>query len=377
MSERSVSENNKLWEAAEKVAEEVVAAKKAESEAERQKQKKRVVKLILLMTLIALIIVFASIAWFAMNKAVSADTMAIQAKGDAFTIEPIDNAHVGIYDDDNKPLTYVRDKLLSDAEKGSDVITWQITDDVAITEPNNQTTIVKGKNIGNGPAQGYSGGISPGSSGELQFKLTPGSNGDSVNASFLFYLYAYTGGYNSFGDEDKTMIEIIDSTSSNDTKIAQKLLNGHILLFENKTNGKYSGLISSNAEFERLMEKSFSSQETVTIHWVWPETLSELILEDGNANLRGKSSLCDIQGRKEVVKMFNAHTDWFLFNPVDPSANWSSTFSGTTDEAIANTINTIDTNYSLYSSYYNEADQCIGTHISYVMLDMAFGEAAS
>ena len=32
MSERSVSENNKLWEAAEKIAEEVVAAKKIENE---------------------------------------------------------------------------------------------------------------------------------------------------------------------------------------------------------------------------------------------------------------------------------------------------------------------------------------------------------
>lgn len=61
MSERSVSENNKLWEAAERVAEEVVAAKKIESIEERRKQKKRVVKLVLLMMLIALITVFASI----------------------------------------------------------------------------------------------------------------------------------------------------------------------------------------------------------------------------------------------------------------------------------------------------------------------------
>ena len=32
MSERTVSENNKLWEAAERIAEQVVAEKKAENE---------------------------------------------------------------------------------------------------------------------------------------------------------------------------------------------------------------------------------------------------------------------------------------------------------------------------------------------------------
>ena len=86
MSERTINENNKLWEAAEKIAEEAVAAKKAASEEERRRQKKRIVKILLLMILIALIIVFASIAWFAMNKAVSADTMAIEAKDASFEI---------------------------------------------------------------------------------------------------------------------------------------------------------------------------------------------------------------------------------------------------------------------------------------------------
>ena len=61
MSELTVNENQKIWAAAEKIAEEAVAAKKAANEEERRKQKKRVVKLVLLMILIALIIVFASI----------------------------------------------------------------------------------------------------------------------------------------------------------------------------------------------------------------------------------------------------------------------------------------------------------------------------
>lgn len=61
VSERSVNENNKLWEAAEKLAEKVVAEKKAQSEENRRKQKKRLAKIILLMILTALIIIFASL----------------------------------------------------------------------------------------------------------------------------------------------------------------------------------------------------------------------------------------------------------------------------------------------------------------------------
>ena len=113
MSERTVSENNKLWENAEKIAQQVVAEKKAESEEERRKQKKRVIKLLLLMVLIALIIVFASIAWFALNKSVSSNTMAIEAKGDAYSIQPLGDKG-GLYD------TYIDDL-------GVEAIKWTLS----------------------------------------------------------------------------------------------------------------------------------------------------------------------------------------------------------------------------------------------------------
>ena len=46
-----------------------------------------------------------------------------------------------------------------------------------------------------------------------------------------------------------------------------------------------------------------------------------------------------------------------------------------TDEAV---INRINNNYALYSSYYNEADQHIGTYVSYLFLDLnAEGEVLS
>ena len=41
MSERTINENNKLWAAAEKIAEEAVAAKKAASEEERREVPER------------------------------------------------------------------------------------------------------------------------------------------------------------------------------------------------------------------------------------------------------------------------------------------------------------------------------------------------
>lgn len=318
------------------------------------------------------LLIFVGIAWFTMNENVGTQGMGVTTVGELFSIEPLGTpAHVGIYDDSDKSGTYVRDKLMSEAGKSEEITTWTITDDVARQDPSTgKTTIIKGLNIGNGPATGYEGGINPGSSGEIRFIIKPN---EPVNAKFEFYVYSYTGGYDEHGDEDKSKIKIIDSLSSNDAKIAQTLLNGHILLFKTKdNNGKYQGLIkvdSMDSLKKRVMEESYSSQTTVPIYWVWPETLAEIILEEPNPNLRGKYNICNSFGRAEVLAFFKEKPQWFLLDPENTSRTWSDIFyPKMQDETL---VDTISNNYALYSSYYNEADQHIGTHVSYLFLDMA------
>ncbi len=337
------------------------------------------VKLLTLLALAGFLITFTTIAWFTMNKETGTGGMGVLAASDLFSVEAVSapGYHVGIYDDSTKSGTYVRDVLFDRSGKNMDVITWTITDDVAVTDASGTTTVTKGKNIGNGPAQGFEGGINPGSSGEIQFVVRPNR---PVDTRFTFYVYAYTGGYDEHGDLDKTRIQLVGSDSSPDSLIAQKLLNGHILLFsEQDSNGKYSGLISSDSDFYRLMEESYSTQTTVSIYWVWPETLAEIILDDNTQeharNLRGKRSLCSAEARGEIIGLFKTNPSWFLLNPENGSYDWSGTFNSNVSDA--DIVNVINTNYALYSSYYNEADQCIGTYISYILLDMSAEGTAS
>lgn len=350
----------------------------------RAENRAKFIKLLALLVLSTAVLIFASIAWFTMNTATGTNGMGVKSSGDLFTIEPLGSpAHAGIYDDETETDTYVRDKLLSEADKDAEIITWTITDDVATTVTDGETsvtTVTKGINIGNGPAEGYEGGISPGSSGEIQFIVKPNQ---AVNVAFTFYVFAYTGGYDEHGDEDKNTITLIESGpgTSADALIGEKLLNGHLLLFSDidSVTGKYYGLIDSDDEFKRIMTKAYSSQETVSIYWVWPETLAELILDDTvpaqARNMRGKKNICTSAGRTEVINFFKANPAWFLLDPMNSAHDWSDVFTASTDNTTV--VNTINSNYSLYSSFYNEADQCIGTNVSYILLDMSAATAGS
>jgi len=338
-------------------------------------EKKKIMANLVLFIAALFVVLFAwgTMAWFAMNRDVSTGGMGVSVATDLFTIEAVSTTgyHVGIYDDSTNNDTYVRNILFNRVEKDSDIITWTITDDIEVTDGSGNKSITKGKNIGNGPAEGYEGGIGPGSSGEIQFVIKPTR---PVDAEFTFCVYAYTDGYDEHGDLDKTTIQLVSSGSSADTIAAQKLLNGHILLFSEMDNdGKLSGLISSDAEFKRLMEKTYTSQETVPIYWVWPETLAEIILDENTSghskNLRGKSNICNTTGQAEVIDFFKNNPSWFLLDPDNSNHNWSEVFND--DISNADVVYTINTNYALYSSYYNEADQCIGTCISYILLDMS------
>ena len=343
---------------------------KVDELAEKKKnQKKSLIKMGAMGILTLILLIFSSLSWFTMNTQVESGGMSIKSQELLYTIEPVPSPYVvGIYDDDTKSGTFVRNTLLSGASKDSSVLTWTITNDTVTTDPEtNKATVNKGKNIGNGPATGYEGGISPGSSGELQFKFIPSR---SVDAELTFYLYAYSVDYDDQGNEDKSTIALIGENSTMDRQLAKNLLNGHILLFENydSNTGKYSDLISAD-DFQRVMSETYTQETTESVYWVWAETLAELVLDDTNnahkKNLRGKKSLCADQS--DIVKLLKNNPAWFLLDPETPNRTWTEFTSTTADATVVSTINS---NYSLYSAYYNEADQCIGTNVAYLLLDM-------
>ena len=314
--------------------------------ARKRNQKNSLIKIGAMGSLAAIILIFGTISWFAMNNEVKSGGMQVKPQAPLFSIQPLSSPFVaGIYDDPSKTETYVRNSLLSGASIDQSVLTWAITDDTTTTDPDtNKTTVNKGKNIGNGSATGHEVGIRPGSSGELQFKFIPSR---SVDAELTFYLYAYSVDYDGQGNEDKSTIALIDENATLDRQYAKELLNGHILLFKdhNSSTGQYSGLISTD-DFQRILTETYTHETTISVYWVWAETLAELVLDDTNnahkKNLRGKKSLCS--DRSAIIKMLKNNPSWFFLDPETSNKTWSELTSAPDDEAIVSIINN---NYSL------------------------------
>ena len=350
MSERTVSENNKLWETAEKIAQQVVAEKKAESEEERRKQKKRIVKLILLMTLIALIIVFASIAWFAMNKAVSANTMAIEAKGDAYSIQPLGDKG-GLYD------TYIDDL-------GVEAIKWTLSSTNNMEnryKENGDPTSSQMAEITRLDSEDY--GLKPGDHGTLQFRITSTST-SAITVSFDLTCTGYKATYGSDNYKtDNNLVKVTDTTVNN-------YLSSHVLFFY-KDDSDNLHLLTSGGFSESL---TAGQSKDITVYWFWPATLKEILDEQ-------ITGLSDSGAAKEVKRYFFEHPEYFL-KPVTGDDFSDFTVTKQTDltaedaEITGKMAHVSGKNYSQFGSKYNDADQAIGDHINFLLVELTSGIAS-
>lgn len=360
MSERSVNENNKLWEAAERVAEKVVAAKKAESEEERRKQKKRIVKLVLLMTLIALIIVFASIAWFSMNRDVGTSGMGISVAGVNYEITMLSGGNNGKYYDDYHSLV-----------KDSSALIWQMTDD-----SNMDNYEDSGTSSSSGSEEEDTEGIHPGSFGVVSFYVTPKIN--TVYLDFQFEILGYTAAENETTHE-------ITMTQLNSTLGPAKYLNGHILLFENRSgtagNYTYSNPILSNEDMKRVISgKRYDGNGTrtrVDIYWVWPNTLSKIV----DARSCTKMTITEVPftdtssaDYTKIITNVETYPQYYL-KIVETNEEESEIGSGTESSSI--TVSDIATDYDVYGDYYDQADNDIGMGVNFVLLKMSVSEVSS
>ncbi len=344
MSERSVSENNKLWEAAERIAEKAVAAKKIENEQERRKQKKRVVKLVLLMMLIALIIVFASIAWFAMNKAVTADTMAIEAKGETYTIEPYGDKD-GLYD------SFI-------TGSGVDSVIWTLSTD------DNMKNLYSGddepdmQEITRLDSEQY--GLKPGDHGTLKFKIVSHSS-ENISVSLNLACTGYKAQFDADNYKTAAPLTEVDNVSVNN------YLTSHIVFFYKDSSDKLHMLTE-----EGFTESVTADQEkAVTLYWFWPATLKEIL----DAHI---TDLSDNDAANEVKRYFFEHPEKFL-KPVgnetfDSFSVNKQDYSSDEEEdaAIAQNIALVSgKNYNTYGSMYNDADQAIGDHVNYLLVELS------
>jgi len=289
--------------------------------------------------LTAIIIILGSLSWFTMSREVEGSGVQMTATGDMFSIGSDGNT-VGSYDN-----AYWNQAVQAAGCTGAE--TWMLSSDSNMR--NFQVENLKEEDRG----------IKPGTYGKISFRLYPNQ---SLRAAFDYRIFAFTVQYNSAGQEIENSFALQDDTTIN------QLLNGHILLFTdrtgNETNGyQYNGLVTSAADFHRkttVMTYAASSEgQEIELFWVWPETLAQVILSADNVNLRGRKTIAT----SELRNYFHEHPEYFLLNCPIADLNVLKVTNANVEEII-------DESYSKYSKMYNEADQSIGTSVNYILLDM-------
>jgi len=286
-------------------------------------------KTLILLLLAFLVFIFATIAWFAMNRSNTTEGMGVKVEGKNYllTSTGADSATGSYYDPYHETLI---------SQGDSDGCVWKLTND---------------SNIGNFSQDP---GIEPGTHGKLQLYLTPYV--DSLTLSFCFELIGYNADTEGIGAEEHlVMNEVTSSTLKN-------YINGHILLFSayDEEDG-YSGLISSDSEMKRVVEESFENKkdqrQTVTFYWVWPYSLSELI---GTVNQASNDEETQKYDYDEMGDYICENPHYFL--------------KGYSGGSIAS-VDVIRNDYVTYGTMYDAADNDLGSAVGFLLLKLDAEEA--
>jgi len=181
---------------------------------------------------------------------------------------------------------------------------------------------------------------------------------------------------------------------------AASFLNGHILFFENWNSSSkyYSDFIEPETGFDRTytftasdvagtMSTERQEQLAVTIYWIWPNTFSQMMLDNGHKNLGeqdlamfSSSQTADAETgktpREELIDYICANNSYFF-------ESTNSIFSDTTDENTGEVITASSKiqaqiqalsqnpdNIIALGNGYNNADQIIGENVQILFAEI-------
>ena len=363
---------------------------------DKRKKRALLLKLSAMLALSAVIVIFGSIAWFTMNRDAEGSGVQMRASGARFEISSPTGGNLspGLwYDPYHKKIR--GDNSESNAELPSYV--WMMSDE---------------SNFGNytyESAEEKVGGIKPGSYGKVTFNVTPLI--DQIDLQFAFDVVGYHSSDSLFdeGNENTplTLTPVADMGSKGED--IANYLNGHILLFENRTpvyetitekdpdTGEetvtvtqnilrydYSGLIATDEDMSRVLNNTakthFSGKNTVTpvdIYWIWPNTLSTIV-DIGGDDLT--SVPCSTADKDRLADCVLTHPQYFLKGyEADTSGNSDNNGSeenGGEENSSGSslTLQDIIDDYELYSDMYDMADNDIGMNVNYILLKLTASE---
>lgn len=346
---------------------------------EIEKDKKKAIRSLIMAVTALVAIIAICIAWFVANNVVNSGTAAISADANTGFIL----ASVG--DRQETELnhywnTSVKDKILREGTTE----TYNTYYDIDLKKE-----VAK--------SQTYYTGISALAwRDDEQTTLEPGANG-----TFEFYVIPKTDGLSSVTinldmeayvkktDDDGHMGENAKAVKSSDSKL-QNLVNGHILLFRNlDSNAGYSGWIPvTGADTGELTESTIHSftisaaeagagdrfvvntPYKVTIYWVWPKYFRNYIYGQRALNNDLFIDRTDNnEDNQKLITFVNACADAglgekdMLFYETDSGKAVSTQAGSTINKNMSDEI------LNRYTSYYNQADEYIGTSVNFVYVN--------
>ena len=327
-------------------------AKKQVSTAKRDEQmrKNKFIKYGSLLLLTVIILVFATIAWFSMNRETTTSGMNVRS-----STLPFELASTGAAPEEYIRLFNMADNEYDNGTKQGDTseyrtgeygqIFWRLD-----TESNDT----------------YVNGFKPGAAGELSFDIIPkDSNALTVNCQFS--IRGFVGTYNETTNALESMTEITSNSPAGATKDAFYYLNGHIVFFEEKNtvNGKdvYSGFIGENGL--NVLVPEGGAKKSVTVYWKWVNTFDQMILlstdNPSDDPLVADSGTKPEKDRTALLNYIHTNTDKIFSGLSAANATAATTVTRTSEASLLTALN----------DGYNTADQVIGVNLDYFLLELA------
>ena len=360
-----------------------------EEYARLKKEKRRtIIRMIVIVLTAGITVVALCIAWFVRNTRVHSTGTAISA--DMKTVELRTHGSAGIHDDLLKKI------IGTEQTTGSESFWYELPDTVrGFFETSSEKYAINWllsdtSNMGNystdqsdweeywkNPPQGVERqdrAIEPGASGQLTFYVVPKYDG-AVELNMKLSMIPYKVNGDQF-------TEITEETD----KIAKNFVEGHILFFlEKKTENAKELQWIKDGTFEISIADAKENQEYgYTLYWCWPQSFGEAVLQERDIYLNGNKILFSEFTNGEEMRNSILQTDEFSMvkkperyfysnltrNPLSAEQkelqeipNMYNTASSDWREAEKNAF--VD-----LSSYYNQADQYIGSHVHCVRIKM-------
>ena len=339
-----------------------------------KKEKRKTIYHIIIIAIVTLIVIIAlCIAWFVSNTRVKGTGATVSA--DMKNVELKTQGSAGIHDDllkrimnqENPTGSSWYQKLTNaflETSPDKYSVNWLLSDQSNVGNYSNAQNWEEYWTDSNHKREDQA--IEPGSSGRLQFSVVPKTAGN-INLDMQLSLIPYKYQNNNINEVDE---------------ITKTFTSGHILFFLEKSESSNVGNASAT-NLIWLKDGSFTlhipdaqkdTEYSYTLYWCWPQNFAEFTLAEKNEFLNGRNPILSTYANGEAMRNAIAYADTQYSMVKCPQRYF---YSNLTQQPLPvgqtelSKIQNMQTNFSkeetkdafvALSSYYNQADQYIGSH---------------